>query len=80
MNGETVTRRNIPFVKFGSLKFLDAAHVEDVLALLHFVDNPRERGHTKKPQGRECHVHFLLCVPKIRFGVDAASGRRKVAS
>jgi hypothetical protein len=22
----------------------------------------------------------LLCVPKIRFGVDAASGRRKLAS
>jgi hypothetical protein len=23
---------------------------------------------------------FHLCVPKIRFGVDAASGRRKLAS
>src|SRR6202158_4300130 len=23
---------------------------------------------------------YLLCVPKIRFGVDAASGRRKLAS
>ena len=28
-----LTRRNIPFVKFGGLKFLDAAHVKDVLAL-----------------------------------------------
>ena len=27
------TRRNIPFVKFGGLKFLEAAHVKDVLAL-----------------------------------------------
>ena len=27
-----LTRRNIPFVKFGGLKFLDAAHVKDVLA------------------------------------------------
>lgn len=29
-----LARRNIPFVKFGGLKFLDAAHVKDVLALL----------------------------------------------
>jgi DNA helicase-2/ATP-dependent DNA helicase PcrA len=37
-----LTRRNIPFVKFGGLKFLDAAHVKDVLALLRFVENPRD--------------------------------------
>jgi superfamily I DNA/RNA helicase len=34
---------HIPFGKFGSLKFLDAAHVKDVLALLRFVENPRDR-------------------------------------
>ena len=38
-----LTRRNIPFVKFGGLKFLDASHVKDVLALLRFVENPRDR-------------------------------------
>src|SRR3984885_14832663 len=38
-----LTRRNIPFVKFGGLKFLDAAHVKDVLSLLRFVENPRDR-------------------------------------
>src|SRR5215467_2183601 len=38
-----LTRRNIPFVKFGGLKFLDAAHVKDMLALLRFVENPRDR-------------------------------------
>jgi DNA helicase-2/ATP-dependent DNA helicase PcrA len=38
-----LTRRNIPFVKFGGLKFLDAAHVKDVLALLRLVENPRDR-------------------------------------
>jgi DNA helicase-2/ATP-dependent DNA helicase PcrA len=37
-----LTRRNIPFVKFGGLKFLDAAHVKDLLALLRFVENPRD--------------------------------------
>jgi DNA helicase-2/ATP-dependent DNA helicase PcrA len=38
-----LTRRNIPFVKFGGLKFLDAAHVKDILALLRVVENPRDR-------------------------------------
>jgi DNA helicase-2/ATP-dependent DNA helicase PcrA len=37
-----LTRRNIPFVKFGGLKFLDAAHIRDILALLRFVENPRD--------------------------------------
>jgi DNA helicase II / ATP-dependent DNA helicase PcrA len=38
-----LTRRNIPFVKFGGLKFLDTAHVKDLLAVLRFVENPRDR-------------------------------------
>ncbi|QWG23836.1 ATP-dependent helicase [Bradyrhizobium sediminis] len=38
-----LVRRNIPFVKFGGLKFLDAAHIKDMLALLRFVENPRDR-------------------------------------
>ncbi len=38
-----LARRNIPFVKFGGLKFLEAAHVKDLLALLRFVQNPRGR-------------------------------------
>ena len=33
-------RRNIPFVKFGGLKFLEASHIKDVLAVLRFVQNP----------------------------------------
>jgi DNA helicase-2/ATP-dependent DNA helicase PcrA len=38
-----LVRRNIPFVKFGGLKFLDSAHVKDMLAILRFVENPRDR-------------------------------------
>ena len=38
-----LTRRNVPFVKFGGLKFLDTAHVKDLLAILRFVENPRDR-------------------------------------
>jgi DNA helicase II / ATP-dependent DNA helicase PcrA len=37
-----LTRRNIPFVKYGGLKFLDAAHIRDILALLRFVENPHD--------------------------------------
>lgn len=38
-----LTRRNIPFVKFGGLKFLEAGHVKDVLSLLRWAENPRGR-------------------------------------
>jgi len=38
-----LTRRNVPFVKYGGLKFLDAAHVKDLLAVLRFAQNPRDR-------------------------------------
>src|SRR5690606_19698246 len=38
-----LTRRNIPFVKFGGLKFLEAAHVKDVLALARWTENLRDR-------------------------------------
>ena len=38
-----LVRRNIPFVKFGGLKFLEAAHVKDLLAVLRFAENPRDR-------------------------------------
>jgi len=37
-----LARRNIPFVKYGGLKFLEAAHVKDALAVLRILDNPRD--------------------------------------
>ena len=36
-------RRNVPFVKFGGLKFLEASHIKDVLAVLRFAQNPHGR-------------------------------------
>ena len=36
-----LARRKIPFVKYGGLKFLEAAHVKDLLAVLRWCDNPR---------------------------------------
>lgn len=38
-----LTRHNIPFVKYGGLKFLEAAHVKDLLCVLRWADNPRHR-------------------------------------
>ena len=38
-----LTRRNIPFVKFGGLKFLEATHVKDLLSVLRWAQNPRAR-------------------------------------
>ena len=37
-----LSRRRIPFVKFGGLKFLEAAHVKDLMAMLRVADNPRD--------------------------------------
>lgn len=38
-----LARRKIPFVKFGGLKFLESAHVKDLLAVLRWAENPRDR-------------------------------------
>jgi DNA helicase-2/ATP-dependent DNA helicase PcrA len=37
-----LARRNIPFVKFGGLKFLEAAHVKDLLCILRWAENPSD--------------------------------------
>jgi DNA helicase-2/ATP-dependent DNA helicase PcrA len=38
-----LAKRKIPFVKYGGLKFLEAAHVKDLLAILRWADNPRNQ-------------------------------------
>ncbi|MCE4226688.1 ATP-dependent helicase [Methylobacterium sp. C25] len=58
-----LTRRNIPFVKFGGLKFLEAAHIKDLLALLRFTENPRDR---------VAGFRVLLLMP----GIGPTSARR----
>jgi DNA helicase-2/ATP-dependent DNA helicase PcrA len=37
-----LARHNIPFLKYGGLKFLEASHVKDVLCVLRWVENPRD--------------------------------------
>ncbi|GER18784.1 ATP-dependent helicase [Variovorax boronicumulans] len=58
-----LARRNIPFVKFGGLKFLEASHVKDLLAVLRFAQNPR---------GRMAGFRVTQLIP----GVGPATGTR----
>jgi DNA helicase-2/ATP-dependent DNA helicase PcrA len=51
-----LTRRNIPFVKFGGLKFLEAAHVKDLLACLRWATNLRDR---------VAGFRVLLLIPRV---------------
>ncbi len=38
-----LARCNIPYVKYGGLKFLEASHVKDVISILRWCTNPRDR-------------------------------------
>ena len=58
-----LARRNIPFVKFGGLKFLEASHIKDVMAVLRFAQNPR---------GRMAGFRVAQLVP----GIGAATATR----
>ena len=61
-----LARRGIPFVKYGGLKFLDSAHVKDVLAVLRFAANPR---------GQRAALRALQLVP----GIGATTAARLLA-
>ena len=37
-----LTRRNVPYHKYGGLRFLEAAHVKDLIAFLRILENPRD--------------------------------------
>ncbi|HEV3188297.1 MAG TPA: ATP-dependent helicase, partial [Acidimicrobiales bacterium] len=37
-----LARRHIPYVKYGGLRYLEAAHVKDLLSAFRLVDNPRD--------------------------------------
>ena len=38
-----LVRRDIPYVKYGGLKFLEAAHVKDMLSVLKWAENPKNQ-------------------------------------
>jgi DNA helicase-2/ATP-dependent DNA helicase PcrA len=37
-----LTRRNIPFHKYGGLRFLETAHIKDLISFLRILENPRD--------------------------------------
>lgn len=37
-----LARRNIPFHKYGGLKFVETAHIKDLMAFLRLAENPRD--------------------------------------
>lgn len=37
-----LTRRNVPYHKYGGLRFLEASHVKDLVAMLRIAENPRD--------------------------------------
>jgi DNA helicase-2/ATP-dependent DNA helicase PcrA len=37
-----LSARNIPYVKYGGLRFLEAAHVKDLICLLRLAENPHD--------------------------------------
>jgi len=62
-----LARRNIPFVKYGGLTFLETAHVKDALAVMRIVENPRDE------------VSWFR-VLQLLEGVGPATARRALGS
>jgi len=62
-----LSARRIPYVKYGGLKFLEAAHVKDLLAAFRLADNPRDE---------LAWFRLLQLLP----GVGPASARRAVTA
>ena len=58
--------RNIPFVKYGGLKFIETAHVKDLLAMLRWAENPHDA---------LAGFRVLQLLP----GIGPASARRAMA-
>jgi len=61
-----LVRRGVPFVKYGGLRFLEAAHVKDALAVLRWADNPASQ-------------LAALRVARLVPGMGPASVRRLLA-
>ncbi|MGQ0766049.1 MAG: ATP-dependent helicase [Gemmatimonadota bacterium] len=61
-----LTNRKLPYEKWGGLRFLEAAHVKDVLAFLRVVENPRDE---------VSWYRILLLLP----GIGEATARQMIA-
>jgi DNA helicase-2/ATP-dependent DNA helicase PcrA len=71
-----LARRKIPFVKYGGIKFLEAAHIKDVLCILRWCENPKDR---------VAGFRVLQLLPGIGPGtaakiLDQVRGQRRLAN
>lgn len=71
-----LARRKIPFVKYGGIKFLDAAHIKDLLCILRWCENRKDR---------VAGFRVLQLLPGIGPGtaakiLDQVQGQRDIAS
>jgi DNA helicase-2/ATP-dependent DNA helicase PcrA len=72
-----LVRQNLPFMKFGGFKFMESAHVKDLLSYLRVVANPRDTlSWTRLLQllpgvGRQTAVKFIATI-KEGFTLDSA--------
>jgi DNA helicase II / ATP-dependent DNA helicase PcrA len=69
-----LAQRNIPFVKFGGIKFLEAAHIKDIVCVLRWCENPKDR---------LAGFRILQLLPGIGSGtaakiLDKVEGRRQI--
>ena len=82
-----LTNRKIPFEKWGGLKFLEAAHVKDVLAFLRVLENPRDEvswyrilmlmpGHRRRHRARDDGVDGRARLGPGRVRALRAAGAR----
>lgn len=73
-----LNRRGVPFQKYGGLKFLESAHVKDLLAFLRLAENPRdslaaERVLTLLPGiGRKTAQALMARLPEAGFSPSRA--------
>ena len=64
-----LARGRFPFVKYGGLKFLEAAHIKDLLAVLRWADNPRNT-----------LAAFRVAAAPARHGPGQRAPRRSITS
>ena len=81
-----LTRQNIPFVKFGGLKFLEAAHIKDVLAVMRWAENPKDRvagfrvAQIMSGIGPAAATRLLDCMGEALDPAEALSGFKAPAA
>jgi DNA helicase-2/ATP-dependent DNA helicase PcrA len=83
-----LSRRNIPFVKRGGFRFVESAHVKDVLAHLRVVENPEDAVSWHRillllegigPKSSQDLLARIGGVPQPWEALAAAPGRGKAA-